>query len=95
MRVVRERLGLRQFGPAVPVQFGKPEVDNLHVIAVAHHDVLRLEIAMHDASGVRLRKTLSDLVGDVGEPSRREPAVGQQIAQGPALHPFHGDERHS
>ena len=89
------RHGLRQFGPAEPVQLGKPEVDDLHVIAVAHHDVLGLEIAMHDARSVRLRKTLGDLVGDVGEPSRRQPAVGQQIAQGLALHPFHGDERHA
>ena len=50
---------------------------------------------MPDARGVRLRETLGDLVGDVGEPSRREPAGGQQVAQGRAVHPFHGDERHA
>ena len=50
---------------------------------------------MHDACGMRLRETLGYLMGDVGEPSRRQPAVGQQLAQGPALHQFHDDEGHA
>ena len=89
------RHGLRQFGPVGPVQLGEPEVDDLHAVGVADHDVLGLEIAMHDARGMRLRETVGDLVGDVGEPSRRQPAGGQQVAQGLAFHPFHGDERHA
>ena len=89
------RHGLRQFGPVGPLQLGEPEVDDLHAIGVAHHDVLGLEIAMHDARGMRLRETLGYLLGDVGEPSRRQPAGGQQVAQGLALHPFHDHEGHA
>ena len=62
-----QRHGLRPFGPVGPFQLGEPEVDDLHVIGVAHHDVLGLEIAMHDACGMRLRETLGNLVGDAGE----------------------------
>ena len=82
-------------GPSGRFSLASPKSTNLHVIGVAHHDVLGLEIAMHDARGMRLRETVGDLVGDVGEPSRRQPAVGQQVAQGLAFHPFHGDERHA
>ena len=49
---------------------------------------------MHDARGMRLGETLRDLMSDVGELSC-ETADGEQVAQGLALRPFHGDERHA
>jgi hypothetical protein len=40
--------------------FGKPEVQDLHAFP-RDHDVVRLQIAMHDAGGVRGRQTIGDL----------------------------------
>ncbi len=41
--------------------FGEPEIEHLGVAVAGDHDVLRLQIAMHDAGGMRFLQRVRDL----------------------------------
>ena len=60
-------------------QAGEPEVEQLHVAVGAHHDVLRLDVAMHDAGGVRGGERLGELRADAAPPSRSAGAADQRV----------------
>ncbi len=60
-------------------ELGEAEVEHLHVAVVAHHHVLGLEVAVHDAGGVRGDQCLRHLGGDVERPARLETAARRSV----------------
>ena len=73
------------------------EVEHLDVVALAvaieQHDVLGLEIAMHDAVGLRAAQRAGDLQGDGDGARRRHAARARQlVAQRPPLEELRRDE---
>ena len=52
-------------GPRGRRELGETEVQNLDETVLAHHDVLRLQIPVHDAGGVRLGETVCELACDL------------------------------
>jgi hypothetical protein len=48
------------------------EVEHLDVAVRAHHHVLRLDVAVYDAGGVRAREGQGDLTGDLGDHLQRD-----------------------
>ena len=71
---------------------GEAEVEDLHVARRRHHHVLGLEIAVHDALGVRFGQTLGDLptMGQDDTDGQRTPAA-HLLGQGRALDVFHDE----
>ncbi len=47
-------------------RFAEAEVQNLHATLGRHHDVRRLQIAMDDAGGMRLRQPIGELPRKLG-----------------------------
>ena len=79
--------------PAVGIgQFRQPEVDDLDVPLVGEHDVLGLQIAMHDAGLVRLRERIGHLAGDLKRLLERRSPASQQLPEGRAFDELHHDE---
>jgi hypothetical protein len=65
------------------------EVEDLDEVGVAlardEHDVLRLEVTVHDAEGMRPAQTAGDLASDMNGPAKLEPALRDGVAQARAL----------
>ena len=74
-------------------QFGQAEVEEFGVAVPRDHDVVGLDVAVEDARVVGLGQTLGDLEGDLDRPQEVELAVGDELADGPAVDVFHGDEQ--
>jgi hypothetical protein len=79
------------FGIAGGGDFGDPEIQDLGQAPFRHHDVAGLEVAMHDAGGVRGGDGVGNLDGDGQHLAQGRPARGE-FAQRPAFDAFHGDE---
>ena len=55
---------VRPGDPGVLLELGDAEVEDLHQSVGTEHHVRRLDVAMHDALGVRLGEPVGDLGGD-------------------------------
>ena len=70
------------------------EVEDLHRAAVGEEDVLRLEIAVHDAVAMGIPQGLADVARDPPCLGRRQGSFAQQpLPQRDAAEQFHRDER--
>ena len=58
---------------------------------LGHHDVLGLQIPVHDPGGVRLRQAFGDLRSDPQKLTNRQGSTRQLRPQGLALHELHCD----
>ncbi len=67
-----------------------PEVQHFQDSVIAHHQVLRLHIAMDDVALMRRRERLGDLTSPIDHlcDLRR---LAAELAKRTALHQFHGD----
>jgi hypothetical protein len=71
-------------GVAAAGELRQTEVDDLHEPVVAHHDVLGLDIAVHDAGGVRFCQALGHLERQVDDtPHRQRRPVDRRQSQTP------------
>ena len=61
------------FGIAGGGDLGDPEIQDLHQAALGHHDVARLEVAMHDARGVGGGERIGNLDRDRQHLAQRRP----------------------
>ncbi len=68
------------------------EVENLRVPARGHEDVGRLDVAMHDALGVRRVESVGNLHGDVDQRIGGEGTGSHPILEGGSLEEFHREE---
>ena len=68
------------------------EIENLGEAVVRHHQVLGLEIAMHDARIMCFRKTVGDRRRDLQRASRRQRSSLQDFSERLALDELHADE---
>jgi hypothetical protein len=59
---------------------GQPEIEHLHQAVVPDHDVLRLDVAVRDADGVRGAQRTGHLPTDLGDGVHRQP-LREQRAQ--------------
>ena len=80
------------------LDLGDAEVEDLHEVRVAvaldEHDVLGLEIAMHDLERVRALERAGDLPRDVERAAELEPPARDDLAQARALDELeHEEER--
>ncbi len=71
--------------------FGKPEVQHLDGAVVAHFDVGRFQIAMHDAGVVRSRECIGDLTRDGQRLRYWNGTAADSVGQVLAVHELHGD----
>src|SRR5438093_12201215 len=70
----------------------QPEVHQLHVAGLIDHEILGLDIAVHDALGVGLAKALTNLPGELNGSTCGECAKSiQYVPQAFALNEFHGN----
>src|SRR5690242_3037790 len=69
------------------------EVHQLHIAGSVDHEILRLEVTMHDALSMCFMKSLADLLGDI---ESRASAQYTKTIQNPsktlAFNEFHGDK---
>ena len=73
-------------------ELGQAEVEDLDEAVLRDHEVLGLQVAVHDPGAVRFREAVGGLRGDAEERSRRQGAVGQNLAQRSSLDELHRDE---
>ena len=81
-QVDRVVLPLRRHGR----ELHQAEVEDLHQAVVGDHDVLGLEVAVHDAGRVGLGQPLGRLAGDVDRLQELERPAAHDVAQAAALH---------
>ncbi len=67
------------------------EVEHLGVVLCVEHDVLGLEVAMHDADRVRRGDRPRDLCRNAPRPGRRQRARPQPLAQAASRQELHDD----
>ena len=67
------------------------EVQDLGVAVLGDHDVLGLQVPVHDPGGVGRGETVADLHGEVEHLLRRHRARGGQVLERRTLDQFHGD----
>jgi hypothetical protein len=79
---------------AVPVMshFGQPKVENLGCPARGHKDVRRLDVAVHDALGVRCIQCLGYIDCDREQLFHLQWPIADQMFQGLALQVLHDNE---
>ena len=71
---------------------GEPEVEHLHQASRRHHDVARLEIAVHEPGVVRGGQRAGDLRRVVEHGAQREARRSNDVTQRLARDPLHDDE---
>jgi hypothetical protein len=62
-------------------------------VARGQHDVLRLDVAVHDGHGVGLREGAGDHATEGDRARQREPPAGEALGEALALHPLHREPR--
>ena len=87
-RVQLRRSALQRF-----LQLRQPEVQDLHETVLRDHDVLGLQVPVHDAGLVRLGEPARDLGRDFEGLLDGERAGFQQLPQRPAVDQLHGQVR--
>ena len=87
-----------------PGRLGDAEVEQLHATVVAHHDVVRADVAVHEVQGpplgVARRVRVVQRLGALRDHARQHHVVEvrlahrapQQLVERGAVHPLHGDE---
>jgi hypothetical protein len=70
---------------------GQPEIQNLHVAVARDHDVVRLQIAMHQTGRVRRRQPVGHLRGDIDRLRRGHRAGLDHAPQSVAADQFGSD----
>jgi hypothetical protein len=83
--------GCRSRNTRQPEGPGEAEIEDFHSAIFRQHNVLRLEIAMDEARGVRGRQAIGDLGGDVDESAHGEWPASQQRTQRSAIDDFATD----
>ena len=69
---------------------GDPEIDQLDVVLRVHHDVFRLQIAMHHAVPVNVFERRGNLHCDLHRaPGGKLALLVHDLAKQPPFHPFH------
>ena len=68
------------------------EVEDLHLAVAGQEEVVGLEVAVHDAAGVRGGEPGRDLRGDLERLARRQRAADQALAQRLAVEQLHRGE---
>jgi hypothetical protein len=84
----------RAVGPGLQ-QLGDAEVEQLYPVSPApvdHEDVVRLDVAVHHAGGVRRLQRLADLGDDLHGTVQMEGPLAEEGAQGPTLEQLHDAE---
>src|SRR5207253_7750878 len=77
----------------LPTELCKSKVQHFYdTVASAEHDVLGLDIAMHDARFMRGAKSVSGLDRDVQRLVELQPPICQALAQRFPIDEFGGDE---
>ena len=66
-------------------ELGEPEVEDLRIAVGTHHDVLGLDVPMHQAAGMRRRQRTRHLDADVHDVAHRQGALPQAVPQRLAL----------
>ncbi len=77
---------------AVEIDGGQPEVGHAHAAGVVDEDVVRLEVAVHDAGGVGGSQTLAGALEHLHHLAPGARALGQPAAQRAPGHQLHGQE---
>ena len=85
------RRKLRDVGPRGLRELGEAEVENLDEALPRDHQVLGLQVAVHDPGLVRPGEPLGDLAGEGEKTLGRKCAVREKIAQRFSLHELHRD----
>ena len=75
------------------VSLAKSEIQNLGLPTLGHEDVRRLDVAMHDALGVRRIQRVGKLDAQVQNFVGLEGLGADAVLEGLPLQQFHGDER--
>ena len=73
-------------------EFGETEVENLHLAALGDENVCRLDVAVHDALGMRRLQCVRDLQSPVQQSGQGNGLVADSLAQGLPFEQLHGDE---
>ena len=73
-------------------ELGQSEIEELDAALGVDHDVAGLEIAVHDAGGVRLGQRAGDLDGVAQDLLEPHAPLGDELAERLAVHVLHGDE---
>ena len=73
-------------------QFGNPEVEHLHVSVRSQHDVLRFDVAVHDAGFVRGSQRRGHLHGNFQRRVQIHPPARERRAQSHAFDELRRDE---
>jgi hypothetical protein len=89
---LRRRVGRRCSQRGFHLQLGEAEVEHLHIAAVGHHQVLGLQVAMHDAGSVRGAERVGRLRRVVHKPSSVDVAAIEQRSERLARDELHRDE---
>ena len=79
-------------GPADAREGGDAEVEHLHVAVGPQHQVVGLDVAMHDRRGMRGRKRRRGLDRDVEDLAKRQRAAREPLAQRLALDELRDEE---
>ena len=77
----------------IHAQLGEPEVEDLRESVAGHHDVLGLQVAVHDAGAMRLGEAFGHLRGQVDRLLRIHPAAAEHVVQREAFDQLHHDVR--
>ena len=86
------RIGFLEIGTRQRARAGEAEVEQLHVAVAAQHDVVRLDVAVHEADRFGGRQRRRDLDGDVEDLREWRFAAAHALAQRHAVDVFGGDE---
>ncbi len=90
--LVRARVALSESTAKAAVEsFARPKSRILTSAILTHHDVLGLQIPVHDARSVRFGDSVRELAGEIEKALRLERAVGQRLSQRRAFRELHGD----
>ncbi len=92
MGSARDGRPLGRAGVAVGLrELGEAEIQNLCETVGRHHDVLRLQIPVHDVGGVSLGEAVGHLGGDRQRLARRGHPFGEDLPQCLSRDELHGD----
>ena len=95
LRRADDGLGLGHRRVGVGHRAGDAEVHDLDGAVVGDHDVRGLDVAVDDAVAVAVGEGVEDPLGDAeGLGRRQRAALGEDLAQGPAVDVLHDDEGH-
>src|SRR5262245_37851575 len=92
-----DRLRLVSLSPRLslspsPNELGQSEIQNLRVPVARHHNVFRLQVAMHDSGRMSFGQTLGHVLQVSEKLAEIGLALPDKFAQREAIDKFHGDK---